>query len=189
MPNVYKALSQNQVPHLIGIHDAPGKIIMRGIPVHARTMDNLFTEFCRYFRTQWTWDGGPATPTAAAILDGDSHLGQCLALARALHVLAVTPWPHGLGLAAATVGDPYASGRYKGRYGKGFISAHPLAGVLHLNPNVFDTTNANFAQCGHMPLYAWSDHKAVPFNGRFYDPSYGQVWNSLLSMATDGRQS
>jgi hypothetical protein len=189
MPNVYKALCANppQVPDLIGINQAPGKIIMRQVPVqvHERTMDNLFRYFCAYFHTpgNWTWDGSPGTPDPADILDGDKRRGQCLALARAFRTLATTPWPHGIGLLPASVGEPRLLGFYDGRYHKGFVSTHPPAGILALRGNVFDAANPNLTNCGRVH-YSWQDHKVVPYNGRFYDPSYAKIWNTLSAMAT-----
>lgn len=186
MSNVYKALAQNRVPDMIGINQAPGKLIMGNINVHQRTFGNLFDGFCNYFHAplRWTWTGNPVTPPSAEILDGDRKTGQCLALARALQLLATTVQPHGCGLAPGTVGDPFVQGRYTGRYARGFISAHPIGGILGLMPNVIGTQNASIMLCGLVPLYAWADHKVVPWNGRFYDPSYRLIFNTLVSMAT-----
>jgi len=182
MPNVYKALELNQTPHLIGINQAPGKIIMREVPVRERTMEKLFRAFCIYFHTpgNWTWDPGTGTtPPPEQVLDGDQRRGQCLALAKALALLAKTAWPHGLGLPSARIGDASKEGTYTGRYKKGFISTHPLGGILGLQPNVYDVPNLQISG-----FYSWSDHKVVPYNGRFYDPSYRQTYPALPSMVT-----
>lgn len=187
MPNVYKALDAGRVPDLIGINDAPGKKIMRQVSVINPTFAELFREFCAYFHQpgHWTWDGGAGTPADDEVLDGDKQRGQCVALARALRMLATMPKPHGLGLSKAVVGDPAVpgGGLYKGLNNDGFISAHPPAGVLGLLGNVYDTAHANLANCGRA-FYSWDDHKVVPYNGVYYDPSYRTTWLNLPQMAT-----
>lgn len=180
MADVYKALHEGRAPNLAG-PAAPGMTVIANI-VGVHDFDSLFTSFCNYFHIpgNWTWNGGAGTPSSQSILDGDAKTGQCVALARALRMLAEAAPPYGLGLAG--VGDPYVQGRYTGQTAQGFISDHPgNPGVLGLRANIFTIGDIRF--CPRGQLYAWDDHKVVPYNGRFYDPSYRHVLNTLPEMA------
>ncbi|HTZ89424.1 MAG TPA: hypothetical protein VMA71_03735 [Alloacidobacterium sp.] len=172
-----------------------------GGQIMSRTKDSdvhsLFNEFCRYFRlgNHWLWTGAAVTPAGAAILDGVAVTGQCLALARAFRCLATTRKPYGLAMPESQVLDPFGPGRYEGRYQHGFISRHQgiLPGnVLGLASNILqpplnrDTFQPLTGPPLHSQLseyYFWGDHKTVPYEGLYYDPSYGRIWESLEQMA------
>ncbi len=173
-----------------------GRIMLGGEELH--TFSSLFDKYWRYFHAgnHWTWNGGTGTPSGASILDGTAATGQCVAFARALRLLGTTRRPFGLALSDKVVEDPFSKGRYEGRYKFGFVSQHvsPLGGHLvaglpanvikpPVNPDMFEPLTALPATHQRSTYYLWSDHKVVPFQGRYYDPSYGRIWNSLPSMA------
>lgn len=181
MADVYKALHEGRAPNLAP-PAAPGMTIIANI-VGVHDFVSLFTSFCNYYHTpgNWTWNGGAGTPSSQSILDGDAKTGQCVALARALRMLAEAAPPYGLGLAG--VGDPFVQGRYTGQAAQGFISTHPAnPGVLGLRANIF--TAGDIRITPRAQFYSWDDHKVVPYNGLFYDPSYRHVLNTLPEMAT-----
>ena len=188
MARVYQELKNKTVVILkpSEVANTPGAAIIKKLG--GANFDDLFNGFCAYFRQNggWNWTGAPITPDSGAILDGEpnARLGQCVAFARAFRLLAITNKPYGLGITEALVGDPGSRGKYAGRYSNGFISTHPLGGVFGLQGNVWSPAPSLPPTAPLAPLYCWGDHKTVPFDGRFYDPSYGKIYNKLSDMAT-----
>jgi len=161
-------------------------------------MDSLFDAFCQYFRitNPWLWVGGPVTPSAGEILDGEKNTGQCFALARAFRTLAVSDKPYGIGLPQDEVGLPNEAlgGTFKGRNGAGFVSEHrddvsPPGTVLRLRSNIFlppaaaDPLVLVTGTSERTTLYLWANHKTVPYGGRYYDALYGKTWAEKKDMA------
>jgi len=152
----------------------------------ATSMDAFLAEFCVILHTPGYWTWNPAkNPDAYSILDGDQKVGECQALARAFRVLATCGNGLGLTFREGEVGEPTRPGGwYEGRHAKGFISNHPLAGILNLLPNVyppgdeFPKPDSTLAQ-----LYFWANHKVVPYGGKFYDPSYHNIYDKLEDMS------
>jgi hypothetical protein len=200
MPDIYKNLENglpvNALPSVY--RTTWGEQVLAGTN-GVSTIDALFASFCRHYRNagRWVWTGAARTPAAGAMLDGDANArtGQCLALARAFRLLATFRRPLGLGFAEAAVGNPGddAGGQYKGQFGNGFVSVHSAltspGTVLGLPANVFTAPlpNSPFtrvtAGTARTGLYLWANHKTVPYLGRYYDPSYGRVWDSKPQMA------
>jgi hypothetical protein len=197
MAEVYRVIADRK-PEVIKpseLFSVPGTLILRDMS--RPDVPSLFASFCRYFRAQrrWIWDGGKTTPRSADILDGVRSLGQCAALAQAFRALATLPKPYGLGLTESQVGDPNgaAGGLYKGRFNNGFVAAHgdltSPGVVLGLQSNVFSvpTHAVRFSPVTigspRTNLYLWENHKTVPYLGRYYDPSYGRVWDAKEQMA------
>jgi hypothetical protein len=198
MPNVYQVL-QNKLPVFLKPSElktkVPGQIIA-GDP-SVRDFPTLFQAFCKYFRTggHWIWNGGSVTPSSGSILDGARNQGQCLALANALRFLALQPKPFGLGINEGELGEPStdAGGLFKGQFGFGFVSEHSdltsRGSVLGLQSNVFQAPNpATHLTLVSMAtprsgLYLWENHKTVSYLGRYYDPSYGRIWDNKPQMA------
>jgi hypothetical protein len=156
------------------ILSVPGGKILRKIGV--ADFEHLFPAFCDFFHGQdnWTWVGKTLTPSAPMILDGEAKTGQCLALASALRLLAMTRKPFGLGIPDVDLGRfTKSDGLYYGRYQQGFLSEHPIGGILNLLPNVYEPLNALPKPASRLaPLYLWENHKVLKYNGKFYDPSY-----------------
>jgi len=164
-----------------------------------KDMDSLFGAFCLYFRitNPWLWVGGPVTPNAGEILDGEKNTGQCFALARAFRTLAVSAEPYGIGLLPDDVGSPndeVVGGTFKGLNGDGFVSEHrddvsPAGTVLGLRSNIFcppaaaDPLVLVTGTTERTTLYLWANHKTVPYNGQYYDALYGKKWVEKKEMA------
>ncbi|MCU0228829.1 MAG: hypothetical protein MUF01_14440 [Bryobacterales bacterium] len=173
----------------------PGGIVLRD--PKATDFEGLFHAYCRYFRqnNRWRWNGGSMTPSAGDILDGIRAEGQCAALANAFRFLATHPKPYGLGISAAQVGMAAGAnaGQYDGRHGYGFVARHRDntggASVLQLPANVFQAPAHGSAftvvslATPRTEYYLWANHKTIPYMGRYFDPSYGKIWDSKEQMA------
>jgi hypothetical protein len=146
----------------------PGKKIMSGKPSSFKTMFDAFIAFIHAPQNGLTWDGSGGGGGGAGLIDGDRITGECAMFAKSLQVLAYAPSPHGLGLPVADVG--YVS--YTGRYQNGFISNHPLGGLVRLRPNVADQA-----------LYVWSNHKVISYQGTLWDPMYSTTYKTKDDMA------
>lgn len=158
-----------------------GRLMLQHNP---QTFQALFSVFVQFFQGMWTWNPGAHTPAHGALLDGAQTYGQCLGLSRELCLLATAPAPYGLGLSPAHV----VLTTYKGQFNNGFVSRHPVAGAFSLRSNVEAIpANAPGAPPPNSPpadqLYFWCNHVVVQYQGRYYDPSYGLIYNTLAAMA------
>ena len=191
MPDFYKALLEGRPIAKQDLNAVcPGRSVMKSM-VFSPSITALLDAFCKIFRTNnnWTWTGAAVTPSPGAILDGDAKTGQCVALAIAFKKLAILAFPNGLGLPE---GDLGTASPYYGRHGHGFVSVHrDVDGgntVLGLPSNIVsvvaDPNLYNLPVACQPELYSWDNHKTVPYGGKFYDPSYWNVYNRLEDMVT-----
>jgi len=165
-----------------------GKVIQRwNRNREATSIDAFLGEFCEIFHTPGYWTWNPAkNPDAYSILDGDQTVGECQALARAFRTLATCGNGFGLTFKESEVAEPTRAGGgwYEGRHCMGFVSRHPLAGILNLLPNVYPPGNRLPGTDSRLAeLYFWANHKVVPYNGKFYDPSYNKIYDKLEDMS------
>ncbi len=162
-----------------------------------RDMTQITDAFYRalvHFNWRWT----PAQPcgsqeTAAKILDGDIQHVECRGVATAFRQLLTAPAPYGFALKpdkavvrvyqggesliGADNGKPTVE-HIKRQAATGFYSVHPRDGVHGLRANVFDPATNQMAN-----LYAWSDHKVVEVEGRYWDVCYNASYLILQQMA------
>jgi hypothetical protein len=165
------------------ILSVPGGVILHRM-VGEKNLPNLFTSFCAYFHIagNWTWDPGRNSADSWEVLDGVKKKGQCRYLAAALNALAQIGTPYGLGLKSTVVPDVIT---YDGLYGEGFVSEHPVDGILGLRPNIFKPSRfrPRSPYLGMANLYLWGDHKVQPYGGRLYDACYRKIYEKKANMA------
>jgi hypothetical protein len=125
----------------------------------------------------WTWNPAVAAAgdlAACELLQGTKPAGECAAPAKALELLLKTANPYGLAQAAAL----FSTVTYTGAATHGFISNHPLGGVLNLPPNIYTPATGNRAA-----FYLWANHRVVLYNNEYFDPSYNTSYLNLPAMA------
>jgi hypothetical protein len=146
----------------------PGKKIMSAGPTTFKALFDAFVDYIHTSGNGLTWAGSGGGGGGTGLIDGDKTTGECAMFAKSLQVLAYAPSPYGLGVSQTDV--DYVN--YTGRYGNGFISNHPLAGLVRLRPNV-----------ANQELYLWSNHKIVSYQGTFWDPMYKTTYKTKDQMA------
>lgn len=176
------------------LRQVPGGAILMDPRMKPNDLDSLFDAFCHHFRNvrPWVWTGEGVTPFPGPILDGLSHRGQCMALARAFRALAIQSAPYGLGMSGQLV----EINQFNGPNGVGFVSRHgdnhQLGTVLSLQANVFPapipegTFTPVSAADNPTNLYLWGNHKTVAFMGLYYDALYGKIWDKTSDMVLYG---
>jgi hypothetical protein len=163
------------------MHDYSGRMLPEG---HAEMTEDKLKAFREVFKFYWQWSGSTSTPPPGEVLDGEKRAGNCRSLSRALRILAASPRTlsvspvesiHlGLGLEPRL----FTETDYSGEHDEGFVAEHSAGdglGVFGLEPNVIGN--------GGSPLYFWGSHQVMKYGGRYWDPSYGRVYNSLSEMA------
>jgi hypothetical protein len=148
------------------LNSLPGIKIMNQNP---RDLNDLFNKFVTYIHgpNGFRWNGSAGGATGHPLLDNNKKEGECAMFARAFMILAIAPKPYGLGLNKTD----FELASYSGPNKKGFVSNHPVTGVVGLMPNV--TGQA---------LYFWMNHKVVKYQNRYYDVMYNVTYNSLKDM-------
>jgi hypothetical protein len=121
----------------------------------------------------WKWDPSRMMGAGAALLDGTPMSGYCGQLAHAFEALLRSPAPYGFGLAAETKEYQPTT--------ELFIANH-LGPVFNLGANVLRNDWASQGR-PFLPLYAWGNHIVVLESGKYYDPCYNAVYNTLQQMA------
>lgn len=140
---------------------------------------SLFTEKSRAFG----WDWAPGTSAKGYVfIDGMKAAAECRAFAGGLFYLAVAPKPFGLGMKLNQGGQ---NGVWLVNHcpDKGFISVHPDGGVCNLSADILINPNAAVEPALHnCSLKYWANHKVVLYNGLFYDPAYGTIYEAENDM-------
>jgi hypothetical protein len=141
----------------------------------------LFRCFVEYSREEanWTWVGAGSCGTAT-VLDNNTQSVECQAFAVGLRALMIFPAPFGLGINKDECAVKVLVKKL-GVWDCGFISRHPIDGVLGLRPNIRtpDHIDGTLFPGGY---YLWDNHKVVLYKGIYYDPAYGRQYADMAQM-------
>lgn len=152
------------------VGNLPGMRILNSMPKPAN-LQQLFQAFVTYIHhpgNGYTWNGRAPGGSGYKLLDGDVKSSECATFANGFMMLAWAPQPYGLGLSKAELGLE----GYSGRARQGFVSAHPMGGVMGLQANV-----------AGQQLYFWENHKVIKYQNRFYDVMYNTTYAQKEDMA------
>ena len=168
---MYANQIKDSLKSLVGpVDNLPGLKIMNSVPKPIN-FQQLFAAFVTYIHhpgNGYSWNGHVPGGSAYKLLDGDIKSSECATFANAFMMLAWAPQPYGLGLPKAQL----TLESYSGRATLGFVSDHPVGGVLGLQANVTG-----------QHLYFWANHKVVKYQNRFYDVMYNTSYGQKEDMA------
>ena len=163
---MYEGKIKEAIKSLPGpVENLPGMKILNTMPKPTNFLQlfNTFVTFIHHPGNGYTWDGRIKGGSAYKLLDGDVKSSECATFANAFMMLVWAPKPFGLQLPKGEVELQSYSGISK----LGFVSTHPVGGVMGLQSNV----------AGGL-YYVWDNHKVVKYQNRLYDvmynTSYGQ---------------